>query len=228
MHHAIECQHFSSPYLQVGGRKRTPVGQLLRITRGAALLRLGQHELLLTAGNSFWLCADALAAFSPLAGCHHDLLTCSLRVAQPAQAGWLQPTPLLDALFDSLAQWQRPRDWQGAYGHRLQVMLDELQACPLSQHADQLLQGAWRALIGQQAGSDAAWQACLSQRGITDPGLATDALSAQWQLLQAVRLLKSGSKRAQVVSKLGYRDEEALAQACQRWLGASLDEQQPT
>ena len=62
---------------------------------------------------------------------------------------------------------------------------------------------------------------------MTDPGLAADALSAQWQLLQAVRLLKSGSKREQVVSKLGYRDEEALAQACQRWLGASLDEQQP-
>ncbi|WP_346204834.1 hypothetical protein [Aeromonas salmonicida] len=227
MHHAIECQHFSSPHLQVGGRKRAPLGQLLRITRGGALLRLGQHELLLTAGNSFWLCIDALAAFSPLAGCHYDLLTCSPRVAQPAQAGWLHPTPLLDALFDSLTQWQRPRDWQGAYGYRLQVMLDELQACPLAQHGDQMLQGTWRALAGQQTGSDAAWQACLSQRGMTDPGIAVDALSAQWQLLQAVRLLKSGSKREQVVAKLGYRDEEALAQACQHWLGASLDQQVP-
>lgn len=227
MHHAIECQHFSSPHLQVGGRKRAPLGQLLRITRGGALLRLGQHELLLTAGNNFWLCADALAAFSPLAGCYYDLLTCSPRVAQPAQAGWLHPTQLLDALFDSLTQWQRPRDWQGAYGYRLQVMLDELQACPLAQHGDQMLQGAWRALAGQQMGSDAAWQACLSQRGMTDPGLAADALSAQWQLLQAVRLLKSGSKREQVVAKLGYRDEEALALACQHWLGASLDQQVP-
>ncbi|WP_270691059.1 hypothetical protein [Aeromonas sp. D3] len=227
MHHAIECQHFSSPHLQVGGRKRAPLGQLLRITRGGALLRLGQHELLLTAGNSFWLCADALAAFSPLAGCHYDLLTCSPRVAQPAQAGWLHPTPLLDALFDSLTQWQRPRDWQGAYGYRLQVMLDELLACPLAQHGDQMLQGAWRALAGQQTGSDAAWQACLSQRGMTDPGLTADALSAQWQLLQAVRLLKSGSKREQVIAKLGYRDEEALALACQHWLGASLDQQVP-
>jgi len=227
MHHAIECQHFSSPHLQVGGRKRAPLGQLLRITRGGALLRLGQHELLLTAGNSFWLCADALAAFSPLAGCHYDLLTCSPRVAQPAQAGWLHPTQLLDALFDSLTQWQRPRDWQGAYGYSLQVMLDELQACPLAQHGDQMLQGAWRALAGQQTGSDAAWQACLSQRGMTDQGLAADALSAQWQLLQAVRLLKSGSKREQVIAKLGYRDEDALAQACQHWLGASLDQQVP-
>lgn len=227
MHHAIECQHFSSPHLQVGGRKRAPLGQLLRITRGGALLRLGQHELLLTAGNSFWLCADALAAFSPLAGCHYDLLTCSPRVAQPAQAGWLHPTQLLDALFDSLTQWQRPLDWQGAYGYRLQVMLDELQACPLAQHGDQMLQGAWRALAGQQTGSDAAWQACLSQRGMTDAGLAADALSAQWQLLQAVRLLKSGSKRELVIAKLGYRDEDALALACQHWLGASLDQQVP-
>ena len=106
-------------------------------------------------------------------------------------------------------------------------MLDELLACPLAQHGDQMLQGAWRALAGQQTGSDAAWQACLSQRGMTDPGLAADALSAQWQLLQAVRLLKSGSKRELVIAKLGYRDEDALALACQHWLGASLDQQVP-
>lgn len=67
MHHAIEYHHFSCQGLHAGNRKRTPVGQLLRITRGAALLRLGQHELLLPAGSSFWLCADALAAFSPSA-----------------------------------------------------------------------------------------------------------------------------------------------------------------
>ncbi|HCT2508899.1 TPA: hypothetical protein OTR37_004273, partial [Aeromonas dhakensis] len=75
MHHAIEHQHFFTPHLQVGVRKRVPAGQLLRIARGAALLRLGAHELLLTAGSHFWLCADALAAFSPLAGCRYDLLT---------------------------------------------------------------------------------------------------------------------------------------------------------
>ena len=128
MHHAIEYQHFSTPCLQVGPRKRSPLGQLLRVTRGAALLRLGSHELLLTAGSHFWLCADALAAFTPLAGCQHDLLTCSVRVTQPAQAGWLQPTPLMDALLDSLASWSRPRDWQEAYGHRLRVIRYELQA----------------------------------------------------------------------------------------------------
>ena len=90
MHHAIEYQHFSTPSLQVGPRKRSPMGQLLRVTRGAALLRLGAHELLLAEGSHFWLCADALAALTPLAGCQYDLLACSVRVAQPAQAGWLQ------------------------------------------------------------------------------------------------------------------------------------------
>jgi len=132
MQHAIEYHHFSCEGLQAGHRKRTPVGQLLRITRGAALLRLGQHELLLPAGSSFWLCADALAAFSPLSGCHYDRLGISLRLDQPQQAGWLQATPLLNALLDSLAQWQRPQTWQGAYGQRLQVILDELQQCAIS------------------------------------------------------------------------------------------------
>ena len=223
MHHAIEYQHFSTPCLQVGPRKRSPLGQLLRVTRGAALLRLGSHELLLTAGSHFWLCADALAAFTPLAGCQHDRLTCSVRVAQPAQAGWLQPTPLMDALLDSLAAWSRPRDWQEAYGHRLRVIGDELQACAILAQADQPLQGAWRALAGQSEGSAAAWQACLAERGIEDPALAADALGAQWQLLQGVRLLRSGSKPAQVVAKFGYRDEQDLAQACQRWLELTLE-----
>ena len=223
MHHAIEYQHFSTPHLQVGARKRVPVGQQLRITRGAALLRLGAHEWLMPTGSHFWLCADALAAFTPLAGCQHDLLTCSVRVEQPEQAGWLQPTPLLTALLDGLAQWQRPRDWQGAYGHRLQVILDELPACPIASQPDNALQAAWQALANGQEGSDAAWQQCLAQRGLTDPALAGDALRAQWQLLQAVRLLKSGSQRAQVVSKLGYGNEAALAHACQQWLGTPLE-----
>ena len=64
MHHAIEYQHFSTSTLQVGPRKRSPMGQLLRVTQGAALLKLGAHELLLTPGSHFWLCADALAAFT--------------------------------------------------------------------------------------------------------------------------------------------------------------------
>jgi AraC-like DNA-binding protein len=228
MHHAIEYQHFSTPHLQVGARKRSPMGQLLRVTQGAALLRLGAHELLLTAGSHFWLCADALAAFTPLAGCHYDRLICSLRVAQPAQAGWLQPTPLLDALLGSLASWNRKPDWQGAYGNRLRVIQDELQHCVIQQQADQPLQSAWLALASQQEGSDATWQFCLDQRHLAGPG--AQPLRAQWQLLQAVRLLRSGSKPAQVMSKLGYSDGSALDEACQQWLGLTLDAllQQPS
>ncbi|MCR6554344.1 hypothetical protein NL539_21015, partial [Aeromonas sp. CPF2-S1] len=42
-------------------------------------------------------------------------------------------------------------------------------------------------------------------------------LQQQWQLLQALRLLKGGSKPAQVASKLGYADDAALQAACQQW-----------
>lgn len=210
MHHAIEYQHFSTPHLQIGARKRSPMGQLLRITRGAALLRLGAHELLLTAGNAFWLCADALAAFTPLAGCHVDRLSCSVRVAQPTQAGWLHATPLLDALLDNLAGWERDRDWQGAYGHRLRVVQDELMASTLISQSPTPLQSAWQAL---QVGGD------VDESALVAANLDPQSLRAQWQLLQAARLLRSGSKQAQVMIKLGYQDEAALTAACQRWLG---------
>ncbi|HIC8841330.1 hypothetical protein [Aeromonas veronii] len=211
MHHAIEYHHFSCEGLHAGNRKRTPVGQLLRITRGAALLRLGQHELLLPAGSSFWLCADALAAFSPLSGCEYDQLSVSLRVAQPQQAGWLQATPLLDALLDSLARWQRPKEWQGAYGQRLQVILDELQQCAISQQDNEALQQCWQALARGEAQALVQWQQ------LDDVPLAGEELQQQWQLLQALRLLKGGSKPAQVASKLGYADEAALQATCQLW-----------
>lgn len=211
MHHAIEYHHFSCHGLQAGNRKRTPVGQLLRITRGAALLRLGQHELLLPAGRCFWLCADALAAFSPLSGCHYDQLSVSLRVEQPQQAGWLQTTPLLDALLDSLAQWQRPQEWQGIYGQRLQVILDELQQCTISQQGEPSLQACWQALANGRPESLQQW---AQQVELPVEGLA---LQQQWQLLQALRLLKGGSKPAVVASKLGYADEGALQVACQQW-----------
>ncbi|MFQ2013733.1 hypothetical protein ACK336_10890 [Aeromonas veronii] len=211
MHHAIEYHHFSCEGLHAGNRKRTPVGQLLRITRGAALLRLGQHELLLPAGSSFWLCADALAAFSPLSGCEYDQLSVSLRVAQPQQAGWLQATPLLDALLDSLARWQRPKEWQGAYGQRLQVILDELQQCAISQQDNEALQQCWQALARGEAQALVQWQQ------LDDVPLAGEELQQQWQLLQALRLLKGGSKPAQVASKLGYADEAAFQATCQLW-----------
>ncbi|MGL4932920.1 MAG: hypothetical protein ACRC4P_06295 [Aeromonas sp.] len=220
MHNAIEYHHFSCHGLQAGNRKRTPVGQLLRITQGAALLRLGQHELILPAGSGFWLCADALAAFSPLKGCHYDQLSVSLRVDQPQQAGWLHITPLLSALLDSLAQWQRPQEWQGAYGQRLQVVLDELRHCTISQQGDHDLQARWQALANGQPDSLSQW----AQQAT--PPIAGNDLQQQWQLLQALRLLKGGSKEHQVINKLGYADGMALQAACQLW-AATPDGEQP-
>ena len=38
-----------------------------------------------------------------------------------------------------------------------------------------------------------------------------------------VRLRRSGSTPAQVVARLGYRDNAALAEASLRWLGHALD-----
>ena len=70
----------------------------------------------------------------------------------------------------------------------------------------------------------AAWQALLAER--QPDNLDAESLLAQWQLLQGIRLLRSGSTPAQVVARLGYRDEAALADASRRWLGHDQDAQQ--
>ena len=215
MHHAIECQHFSPRYLHAGARKRAPMGQLLHLVQGAALLRLGQHELLLPADSAFWLPAEALAAFTPLAGCHYVRVRCSLRLPQPSQAGWLTPGPLLSSLLASLADWQRPREWQGPYGQRLQVIHDELLHHALQPQAHEELQLAWQALARGEEEAKAAWNRLGG--ALVD----ADALASQWQLVQALRLLKGGNKAATLAGKLGLTPA-ALDQASQRWLGCPL------
>lgn len=217
MHHAIECQHFSPRYLQVGARKRAPMGQLLHLIKGVALLRLGQHELLIPAGSSFWLPAEALAAFTPLAGCEYALLSCSMRLSQSGQSGWLTPSPLLDALLASLHHWDRPRDWQGSYGERLRVIHDELQHSPLIPQAHGALQQAWQDLASGKEEAQASWNSIGGQ------WLDGAALASQWRLVQALRLLKGGSKQTALEAKLHYKEGE-LEQACQQWLGCPLAE----
>ena len=64
----------------------------------------------------------------------------------------------------------------------------------------------------------AAWQTLLGTRGLEGPDARVP--QDQWQLLQGIRLLRSGSTPSQVVSRLGYRDESALAEAHLQWLGA--------
>lgn len=100
---------------------------------------------------------------------------------------------------------------------------DELHGCTISSLGDQALQDAWQALARAQPDSVAAWQTLLGTRGLEGPDARV--LQDQWQLLQGIRLLRSGSTPSQVVSRLGYRDESALAEAHLHWLGAPLSPQ---
>lgn len=211
MHHAIKYQHHWAQGLQVGARKRAPQGLLFRITQGAALLKLGQQELLLTSSQCFWLPADLLAAFSPLANCRYDQLSCSIRMPQPSQAGWLMASPLLHALLDNLANWTRDTQWHGPYGQRLQLILDELCQCTINPKLETPLQQAWQALIQGHHEGLAQWQSTAPAE------LDAAQISAQWQLLQALRLCKGGQSASLAASKMGYPDSQALADACQRW-----------
>ena len=93
----------------------------------------------------------------------------------------------------------------------MKVILDELQQCAISQQGHGELQACWQALANGQPESLQLWAQQV------DAPVEGSALQQQWQLLQALRLLKGGSKPAQVASKLGYANEAALQAACQQW-----------
>ena len=204
MHHVIEFHSHHATTLCFGKRQRQPQGQLLRIAAGMALLRLGEQELLLTEGDGCWLPADCLAAFTPLRDCHWQQVLISRRLMQPAVSGWLESTPLLDALLEQLASWQEEKSWQGPYGDRLRVLADELMRQPLQmQGRPHPLQQEWQQLLRGEAPLEASEQ--LAQ------------LALQWRLLRADRLLKGGQKMDGVLRQLGYRDELQWQQDLQWW-----------
>ena len=60
MFYPVHIDTQTTPILLPLGRRRAVADQLLYLSAGSALLRLGPHEQVLRAGDLFWLPADCL------------------------------------------------------------------------------------------------------------------------------------------------------------------------
>ncbi|MGL5948039.1 MAG: hypothetical protein ACRCYV_03135 [Aeromonas sp.] len=212
MGYAIEFEQQQATYLQLGPRKRSACGQLLRVTHGVLLVKLGQHTWLLPAGRVLWLAPELLVCVTALAGARFERVTLAPRwpVAMPTGVVWLTPTPLADALCANLAQWARARDWTGIYGDRLRVLADELAHCATAPLQEDSVQRAWLAL---QAGDLAPWHADFAAL------ISADRLLAQWQVLTAAAQLRAGQNPETVARAQGFADAATLQSALVQWLG---------
>jgi len=233
MPYPIEYLYQRSPHLVLPQRQREPYAQLLHLYGGSALLRLGKQQWLLSKGSSFWLPAECLYSLTRLAGAELCRVRCSVRVSPslPQAAGFLTDAPLLAPLLDSLRD-DSDRDWQGAHGRKLRVLLDTLQTCTLRQQASLAALdpglAAVLAVIMDGGAADAqadAWQQSsgLSPRSLPARfraalDLGPDQWQSQWQLLQTLEGIKHGLSEAQAAEAAGLDGLAAYQRLVQRYL----------
>lgn len=233
MPYPIEYLNQTSSHLELPQRQRESRAQLLHLYAGSALLRLGKQQWLLPKGASFWLPADCLYGLTRLAGSELGRVCCSVRVSEslPQEAGFLAGAPLLAPLLDSLRQ-DTDRDWQGAHGRKLRVLLDTLQGCTLRQQAPlAALEPGLAAVLevimtgGDTAAQAQAWQSHsgLSPRSLparfrTALDLGPSQWQSQWQLLQTLDGIKHGLSEAKAAEAAGLGGLTAYQRLVQRYL----------
>lgn len=232
MFYPVHLETIASPKLAVLGRRRMATDQLLWLAAGSALLRLGRAEFVLRSGDCFWLPADCLHGLTLLQGCQLGRLRFSIRIdaPRPKAAGFIAPSPLLQALLDRLIAAPQPVAPDSQAGRWLDCIADLLpewqladpRPQPLPEGVSTLLEGI---CLGQSL--PAIMQTCHQRHGWNartamdafQQSLGTDLLSwqEQWQLLQIPVLLRQGFSEEQAWQKAGFGSEEHYQQCGQRF-----------
>ncbi|PSJ44023.1 hypothetical protein C7H85_14830 [Zobellella endophytica] len=214
-HYSIHHQSLHLTHLQPGKRQRHFKGVLLLVHRGSGLLQLGRHHYPLTAGEAAFLPADTLFAWHGFAGTVLSRVTLSPRLPQPGQAGRLSPSVLLAAIAGRLADWQGPREWQGAHGRLCRALYDELLPHDLlpfdAQPPLHQLVGASPAAFSLPP----ALQADFRQRF----GCDADSWRRQATLLLVLRDLARGEGLDRLLRDHGFSSMPQFEQDCRHWLG---------
>lgn len=232
MFYPVHLETITSQKLAVFGRRRMATDQLLWLAAGSALLRLGRAEFVLRRGDCFWLPADCLHGLTLLQGCQLGRLRFSVRVAgtRPRAAGFIAPSPLLQALLDRLISTPQPVEPESPAGRWLACVADllpewqlaEPRPLPLAEGVTTLLEGI---CLGQSL--PAIMQTCHQRHGWNartamdqfQLELGSDLLGwqEQWQLLQIPVLLRQGLSEEQAWQKAGFGSAEHYQQCGQRF-----------
>lgn len=215
LHYSISYLFHHSAKLLPGKRQRHLKGQVLLVHQGSGLLQLGRHFYPLVAGQAAYLAADTLFAWHAFADARVSSLQLSPRLEQPADSGRLPASPLLPALLDKLAHWQRPRDWQGPYGRLCRAAHDELLDVSFTPFDGQ------SPLLAKVCQSPTGFILTSTEQGEFRQRFGTDADSwrLQARLLFALRDLSQGTGLEQLAERYGFAGVPQFEQDCRHWLG---------
>ncbi|GHA34154.1 AraC family ligand binding domain-containing protein [Photobacterium aphoticum] len=131
MKQAIDFSTYKQPFLHVGARRKSPQAVMLIVSKGCALIRLGQQEFTVTAGQGFFIPFDCLHAMTVLPGTQYHTVAFSARLTSPVcrEAGYFTVTPLIGAVANTLASAQKRGDelpMTGESGNLLRVLGDQV------------------------------------------------------------------------------------------------------
>ncbi|MDP5293477.1 hypothetical protein Q9290_14425 [Oceanimonas sp. CHS3-5] len=215
-HYSIHHQLFDLPHLTPGKRRRHLKGVLLLVHEGSGLLQLGRRYFPLTTNEAAFLPADTLFAWHALAGSRVSRVELSCRLAQPQQAGRLQPTALLAAITGKLAGWQGEKHWQGPYGRLCRALYDELPAQAL------LPFESMSSLAAQVSEASAGLGLDEEQHQAFRRQFGCDLASWQRQLalLHMLRDLPKSPNPDQLAREHGFASFPQFEQDCRHWLGS--------
>ncbi|WP_086984318.1 hypothetical protein [Vibrio aphrogenes] len=202
MNYLIAHQVHHYPYLHTTARKKTLKHKLMTVLKGLMSVRLGKNEYLVTAGNSIWLPFDCLTAISYFPNCQVLEVEISSRSTQvyPFQAGFIDASPLLSALLDTLksndfdVDNEEQRSWLTALNFQLTKLTPTLTESHLTLEA---------------LSPTASCQANLAEQGV-DVAEVQLAL----QVRQAIKARSSGSKPQKIINDLFDGNHELAQQLC--------------
>ena len=130
MKQAIDFSTHQQTFLHVGARRKSAHASMLIANKGCLLIRLGQQEFTVTAGQGFFIPFDCLHAITVLPGSHYHSVAFSARLTTPLcrEAGYFTVTPLIAAVANELYAAHKRGDelpLTGESGNLLRVFGDQ-------------------------------------------------------------------------------------------------------
>jgi len=197
MHHAIDFQSQLDQFLVCTPRKKSLKHQLIKVTQGLVLVKLGKLEYALEAGQWFWLPFDTLVSLTYTPNTLTQSITVSSRVRTrfPKQAGFVHANELLTAVVNRLETIAERCDEQ--------VLLLNVVEQELASLKPELTESQFTKQVNQ-------WQADKASN-------LSNELKLVLRVREANKQMQSGKKRAVVVEAL-FGGDEALFSNLERTL----------
>lgn len=199
MHHAIDFRSQLDQFLVCTPRKKSLKHQLIKVTQGLVLVKLGKLEYALEAGQWFWLPFDTLVSltYTPNTQTQNVFVSSRVLARFPRQAGFVEANELLTALINRLETITEHRDQQisllNVVQQELVSLKPKLTESPLTQQFNQ-----WRA---------------------DKPSSLSSELKLVLRMREANKQMQSGQKRTAVVESLFNSDETLFSNLERTLLG---------